>query len=124
MFVLDDEVFPLGIEDEVTITPIGVHGRMAISIGWRHSVRRRWRRYLPLQGNVGASRIRSRRWTSNSRATTSLAGAEFRGRGWIAGAVEVQYTMVPDSLTGGLADIYDEHDLGGFDVRFKIVIGR
>ena len=51
-------------------------------------------------------------------------GAEFRGRGWIAAAVEFQYTFVPDSLTGGLADIYDEHDLGGFDVRFKIVIGR
>ncbi len=53
-----------------------------------------------------------------------LAGAEFRGRGWVAGAVEVQYTLVPDALSRGLADIYDEHDLGGFDVRFKIVIGR
>lgn len=123
VFVLDDEVFPLGIEDEVTITPVEFTG------GWRF----RSTGAIPYVGG-GAGLYQ---FTETSELEDPLekvdeqftsyhlvAGAEFRGRGWIAAAVEFQYTFVPDSLTGGLADIYDEHDLGGFDIRFKIVIGR
>jgi hypothetical protein len=123
VFVLDDEVFPLGIEDEVTIAPTEFTG------GWRF----RSVGAIPYVG-AGAGLYRFKETSEfedplekvDERFTSYhfLAGAEFRTRGWLAGAVEVQYTMVPDSLTGGLADIYDEHDLGGFDVRFKIVIGR
>ena len=123
VFVLDDEVFPLGIEDEVTITPVEFTG------GWRF----RSTGAIPYVGG-GAGLYQ---FTETSEFEDPLekvdeqftsyhlvAGAEFRGRGWIAAAVEFQYTFVPDSLNGGLADIYDEHDLGGFDIRFKIVIGR
>jgi hypothetical protein len=123
VFVLDDEVFPLGIQDEVTITPVEFTG------GWRF----RSTGAIPYIG--GGAGLYQFKETSEfedplekvDEQFTSyhiVAGAEFRGRGWIAAAVEVQYTMVPDSLHGGLADIFDEHDLGGFHVRFKIVIGR
>ena len=121
--VLDDEVFPLGIEDEVTVAPI------EFAAGWRF----RSRGAIPyVGGGVGIYRFKETFEFANpleevDEQFTSyhvLAGAEFRTRGWIAGAVEVQYTMVPDSLAGALANIYDEHDLGGFDMRFKIVIGR
>jgi hypothetical protein len=123
VFVLDDEVFPLGIENEVTITPI------EFTAGWRF----RSRGAIPYVGGGGGiyrlketSEFEDPLETVDEQFTSYhvLAGAEFRGRGWVAGAIEFQYTLVRDSLTGGLADIYDEHDLGGFDLRFKIVIGR
>lgn len=121
--VLDDEVFPLGIEDKVTVAPI------EFTAGWRF----RSRGAIPYAGGgVGVYRFKETFKFANpleevDEQFTSyhvLAGAEFRTRGWIAGAIEVQYTMVPDSLAGALANIYDEHDLGGFDMRFKIVVGR
>jgi hypothetical protein len=123
VFVLDDEVFPLGIENEVTIAPT------EFTAGWRF----RSAGAIPyVGGGAGIYRFKEtsefedplEKVDEQFTSYHVLAGAEFRTRGWLAGAVEVQYTMVPDSLTGGLADIYDEHDLGGFDVRFKIVIGR
>lgn len=123
VFVLDDDVFPLGIENEVTIMPT------EFSAGWRF----RSRGAIPyVGGGAGTYRLKEtsefedplekvdERFTSYH----VLAGAEFRTRGWVAGAIEVQYTIVRDALSGGLADIYDEHDLGGFDLRFKIVVGR
>jgi hypothetical protein len=123
VFVLDDEVFPLGIEDEVTVAPTEFTGgwrfRSAGAIGY-------------VGGGAGIYRFKEtsefedplEKVDEQFTSYHILAGAEFRTRGWLAGAVEVQYTTVPDSLTGSLADLYDEHDLGGFDVRFKIVIGR
>lgn len=123
VFVLDDEVFPLGIENEVTINPIEfTGGGRFMSSGVLSYV----------GGGVGLYRLREtsefedplEKVDEQFTSYHVLAGVEFRSRGWIAGAVEFQYTWVPDSLTGGLADIYDEHDLGGFDVRFKLVIGR
>ena len=123
VFVLDDEVFPLGIENEVTIMPI------EFTAGWRF----RSRGAIPYAGGgAGTYRLKEtsefedplEKVDERFSSYHVLAGAEFRGRGWVAGAVEVQYTLVPDALTGGLAEIYDEHDLGGVAVRFKIVIGR
>jgi hypothetical protein len=123
VFVLDDEVFSLGIEDEVTVQPT------EFSAGYRF---RSGGSIAYVGGGAGLYRFKE---TSEFEDPTEsvdeqftsyhvLAGAEFRGRGWIGAALEVQYTMVPDSLKGGLADIYDEKDLGGFDIRFKIVIGK
>jgi hypothetical protein len=56
-----------------------------------------------------------------------LAGAEVPLRPWLGAAVDAQWTTVPHGLGGsatGLAAVYDEHDLGGFTLRAKIVIGR
>jgi hypothetical protein len=123
VFVLDDEVFPLGIENEVTIAPI------EFTAGWRL----RSRGAIPyVGGGVGLYRLKEtsefedplERVDEQFTSYHVLAGAEFRTRGWLAAAAEFQYTLVPDSLSGGLAEIYDERDLGGFDLRFKIVVGR
>jgi hypothetical protein len=123
VFVLDDEVFPLGIDNEVTIAPV------EFSAGWRF----RSAGAIPyVGGGAGLYRFKE---TSDfadpleqvDEQFTSyhvLAGAEFRTRSLIAAAIEVQYTLVPDSLTGALATIYDEKDLGGLDLRFKIIVGR
>ena len=121
--VLDDEVFPLGIEDEVTVQPT------EFSAGYRF---RSGGTVSYVGGGAGLYRFKetsefeepAERVDEQFTSYHFLAGAEFRTSGWIGAAVEVQYTLVPDSLKGGLADIYDEKDLGGFDIRFKIVIGK
>jgi hypothetical protein len=37
--------------------------------------------------------------------------------------VEVQYSRIDRGLEGGLADAFDEHDLGGVRVRLKVLFG-
>jgi hypothetical protein len=123
VFVLDDEVFPLGIEDKVEIQPTQFSGGYRFRSGTSVAY---------VGGGAGIFRFKetsefedpSERVDEQFTSYHVLAGAEFRGRGWIGAAIEVQYTMVPDSLKGGLADLYNEDDLGGFDIRFKIVIGK
>lgn len=123
VFVLDDEVFPLGIEDEVTVQPTEFTGGYRFRSGATVSY---------VGGGAGIYRFKEtsefeqagERVDEQFTSYHFLAGAEFRTTAWIGAAVEMQYTLVPDSLTGGLADIHDEHDLGGFDIRFKIVIGK
>jgi len=39
-------------------------------------------------------------------------------------ALEVQYTRVPNHLAGGLGDAFNEHDLGGVQVRIKLLVGK
>jgi hypothetical protein len=123
VFVFEDEVFPLGIENTVTITPL------TVSAGARF----RSRGAVPyVGGGVGVYRFKETSEFEDpleaiDEQFTSyhvLGGVEWRTRSWIAAAFEVQYTLVPDSLEGGLAEIYDERDLGGLDFRFKIVLGR
>ena len=64
--------------------------------------------------------------TSNLQATSYhvQAAAEWHKRGLLATAVELQYTWVPNALTGGVAGSVGERDLGGVQVRVKILLGR
>jgi hypothetical protein len=123
VFVLDDEVFPLGIEDTITIVPISA------TAGFRL----RSRGVVPyVGGGVGVYRFQetsefedpAEKIEEDFKSFHILGGAEWRTRSWWAAAFEIQYTFVPDSLEGGLAEIFDERDLGGLDLRFKLVIGR
>jgi hypothetical protein len=123
VFVQDDEVFPLGIEDTVTITP------MTATAGFRF----RSRGAVPyVGGGAGIYRFKEtsefedplERVDEQFTSYHVLGGVEWRTRSWLAAAFEVQFTVVPDALEGGLAEIYEEHDLGGLDLRFKIVVGR
>ena len=50
----------------------------------------------------------------------ALGGVEFR-RGRLATAVEAQYTIVPDALNGGVAELFGEDNLGGFQIRLKLL---
>jgi hypothetical protein len=122
-FVLDDEVFPLGIPETVTIVPV------SFTFGYRMPARNT---YPYFGGGAGAYYFKE---TSDFALPEEdidtrfasyhlVGGVEFRGRSWIAAAVEVQYTFVPNSLSGPIPEAFDEDDLGGLEVRFKMVFGR
>ena len=56
-----------------------------------------------------------------------LGGAELPISRFVATAAEVEWATVPDALgtdPNSVAAAFDEHDLGGFTFRVKIVIGR
>jgi opacity protein-like surface antigen len=122
-FVLDGEVFPLGIADTITIVPL------SFTAGYRFPAQSA----VPYVGG-GAGRLLFKETSEFADLSEEvderflsyhvLAGVEWRSRSAVAAAFEVQYTLVPDSLTGPLADAFDEHDLGGLEARFKIVFGR
>jgi hypothetical protein len=124
VFVNKSDVFKLGIADTVRIVPFFLTG------GYRHAAGR-----STAYAGVGAGRY-SYRETSDfadpdenvDEHFTSyhvLGGVEFGGLPWLRGAVEVQYTTVPDAFgTSGAAKAFDEHNLGGIQIRFKILAGR
>jgi hypothetical protein len=123
VFVLDDEVFALGIRDTITIVPISA------TVGYRF----RAPGGIPYVGaGVGVHLFKETSDFADPAENTDerfasyhfLAGSEFRARAWLGVAFEAQFTLVPDSLDGALAEIYDEHDLGGFELRVKVVLGR
>jgi hypothetical protein len=46
---------------------------------------------------------------------------------WLAAAIEAQWTAVPNAFgtePTSVGALYNEHDLGGFTTRIKIVVGR
>lgn len=121
--VVDREVFRLGIPDTVTMTPI------TLSAGWR-LVRDGATPYM----GAGTGKIFYRETSSFADADENvderftsyhiLGGVEFRN-GWVATAFEVQYSRVPDALgVGGASAAFEERDLGGFEGRVKILLGR
>jgi len=123
VFVSEDEVFKLGIRDTVTIVPVSFTG------GYRF----RGTRSIPyVGGGVGAYVFReqaafdeaSENVERNFASYHALGGVEWRGRSSVAFAAEAQYTFVPNALAGPPADSFNEHNLGGFEVRVKVVFGR
>lgn len=124
VFVLNGQVFPLGIPDTVTLVPI------LGTAGYRRHVSRQWS--VVAGGGLGRYFFRETS-TVNAVAdtfTTHAASYHVRGdlewhpRGLAAAAAEIQYTWVPRALSSRLATSFDEHDLGGIQVRFKILFGR
>lgn len=124
VFVLDGEIFPLGVRDTVRIVPV------TISAGYRHG----GRNIVPyFGGGVGQYFYRETSDFSDPSENISdrfssyhvLAGVEFGGRSVLRTSVEVQLTTVPDALgTTGASAAFDEHNLGGVVVRLKILAGR
>ena len=53
-------------------------------------------------------------------------GIEIRtGYSWIAPAVEAKFTTVPDALgSEGTAAAFEETNLGGWQLQFKVLVGR
>lgn len=124
VFVMNDEVFRLGIRDTVQITPI------VFTAGYRHM----GRRMAPYVG-VGAGRYFYKETSDfadpsenvDERFTSyhALAGVEFSTSSqWLRAAVEVQVTTVPKALNSGTAAAFDEHNLGAVQVRIKLLAGR
>lgn len=129
VFVEDNEVFPLGIDMKVGITPIEV------SAGYRFRGGGRNRNVIPyLGGGIGWHRYTE---TSEFAATGEdvkktftgyhiLGGAEYRMGRMFAIAGEAQWTTIPDVLSGvsSAADAFGESNLGGFGFHVRFVVGR
>jgi opacity protein-like surface antigen len=123
VFVMDNQVFKLGVPVSITLTP------MAVTSGWRfvHD------RATPYVG-AGIGRIRYEESFRFADATENvdarftsyhvLGGVEVRN-GWVATAFEVEYSRVPDALgIGGASAAFQESDLGGLVARVRVLVGR
>jgi len=56
-----------------------------------------------------------------------VGGLEMPLQRWMALAAEAQYASVPNALgkdPSGVSSVYNEHNLGGFTFRMKVVVGR
>ncbi len=121
-FVLDDQVFRLGIEDVVTVVPIsmtlGYHfGRSPVArpfagAGFGVFLFREHADFA--QGGEDLS--------ENFGSLHVLGGVDLVRRRRISTAVEGRYTWVRDSIgEGGVSAGFDETDLGGFTIKVKVL---
>jgi hypothetical protein len=130
VFVDDGEVFPLGIEMEVRMTPVELTG------GYRFQRRVRPRSAIPfVGGGIGWHRYSE---TSDfaqpgddvdERFTGYhvLGGVEFRMSRWFGVTGEAQWTTISDALgsdVSSASELYGESNLGGLGFRVRFVIGK
>lgn len=127
VFVLNNQVYPLNIPTEITVTPLEV------SIGWRFRIRK-----LPkLTPYLGGGFTTMKYQETSDFATDAenvdenfsgyhlLGGAEYKIMRWLGVAGEGAWTTVPDAIgASGVSKAFNETDLGGASFRFKIIIGR
>jgi hypothetical protein len=124
VFVHADEVFPLGIPIEITMTPIDA------VIGWRTPQGR----VTPFFGG-GATFMRYQETSDFAEASEDtdeskvgfiiLAGAEVSLARWIHLRGDVRYRQVTGILgAGGASAAFEEDRLGGVGIAAKLVIGR
>ena len=129
VFVQDNEVFPLGIDTKVGITPIEV------SAGYRFQPRGRKRNVIPyLGGGLGWHRYTETSDFADASENVSktftgyhvLGGAEYRMGRTFAIAGEGQWTAIPNALSGvsSAADAFGESNLGGIGFLVRFVVGR
>jgi outer membrane protein W len=125
VIVFEDEVFPLGLSNTVTITPVTFTG------GYRFRSTTAMVPYVG--GGVGVYRFREESEFSEPDEQVddsftsyhALAGVEYAVSRWLFTAFEVRYTTVPDSLGApGVSGDFNESNLGGFSVGVKLMIGR
>lgn len=132
----DQEIFPLGIPLEVTLTPLEITG------GWRyrHCPRPKGRpvvcrpSVIPYVGG-GFSSYRYQETSDQSIAEDDvderfagfhlLGGVEYRAMPWLAVGGELAWSSIADALgEGGVSAAFNETDLGGLTMRLKVSIGR
>jgi hypothetical protein len=124
VFVSDGEVFKLGIRDTVRIVPVSMTvsyreraGRFAYYAGGGFGM------YLYKEDSDFADPAEniSERFTSYH----VVGGVELGSLSVLKTAFEVQYTTVPDALgTSGASKSFGENNLGGLQVRVKLLVGR
>jgi opacity protein-like surface antigen len=123
VFVVDDEVFPLGIANTLSITPLMAAGGFAFRA-------RRFTSYVG--GGVGAYFLRESSDFADDSDNVSQTNAAYRVLGGVqwpiakhySVGVELQYTTVPDALSGGVAAAFDERNLGGLQLNARFGFGR
>ena len=121
-----DEVFPLGIRNTITVTPIQV------TAGYRQVAPSGLAGYLGAGGGVHLYKEESEFALPQDNIDEKFAsyhilgGAEWPLWLWLWVGGEGQWTWVPNALgEGGVsaARFFDENDLGGFTLRLKVSVG-
>jgi hypothetical protein len=124
VFVSDGRVFKLGIADTVRIVPV------FLTVAYREQAGR-----VTGYGGGGIGRYTYRETSDfadpsenvdeHFRSYHVVGGFEIAGLQWLRTAIEVQYTTVPKALgTSGASAAFNEHNLGGVQLRIKILAGR
>ncbi len=124
VFVFENQIFQLGITNTVTVTPIlftvgyrqpsveNVVGYVGAGVGWT-----RFEEQADLADpslNVDESKI----------GYHVLGGVEYPLTRWLWIGGEGQWSYVPDVLgNDGISASFEEDDLGGFTIRFKVSVG-
>ena len=128
VFVFEDEVFPLGIDQKLKLTTLAING------GYRFG--RPASRITPYLGAGVVVAFYSERATGttggeddsvseNGAGGQGLGGVEFRISRWVAAAVEGRYRYIPGIIgDAGVSREFSEDNLGGGSVAVKIVFGR
>ena len=134
VFVFEGQVFDLNVPTTITVTPLEV------TIGYRFTrpppragTRRRvvpyagggvgWHKYHETSGHSTDTDDVSRTFTGYH----VLGGADVPMTKWIAAAAEAQWASVPNALGNdphAVSSLYNEHNLGGFTFRMKVIVGR
>jgi len=123
--VSDGDVFPLGIDDEVTVNPF------TISAGYRFRANHQMVSYVG--GGFGSYQYKetsefadpSENVDERHTSYHALGGVEYGVGSWTFVAFEVRYTSVPDALGApGVSGEFDETNLGGFSLAFRVLVGR
>ena len=123
VFVFDGTVFKLGIPDTVTLTPL------RLTAGYRFARRGLvpyaaggiGRYFLWEESPLGEPADKVKQQITSYHL---IGGVEVHKSEWITTAVEVQYSHLPNSLSSDLSTIFNEHNLGGTEVRIKFVVGK
>jgi opacity protein-like surface antigen len=125
VFELDGEVYPLGVKDTVTVTPLTAIGGMRVL--------QRGRLAVHVGAGIGSCSFKE---TSDfeddsegvDESFTSyhlIAGAEYRIHRFVAVGLECHYTSVPNAIgQGGVSAVFDETNLGGVGVQLKLLVGK
>lgn len=122
-FVNSGQVFPLGIEDVVTVIPVTAR------FGYQFLRRSPARPYAG--AGIGVHIFRERAEFAQAgddvseqfRSFHVVGGVEFLTRRHFSTAVEAQYTAVRDAIgTGGVSNVFNENDLGGLTIRVKLLV--
>src|SRR5262245_17265994 len=135
VFVFQDQVFKLNESDRITVTPF------QLSAGYRFLGRRTARptrpaRFTPYAGG-GVGWYRFSETSAHSTAdedekTTNagyhvLAGVETPIRKWMAAGVDGRWSFVPNAFgdsASSVASLFDEHNLGGFTLSVRVIVGQ
>ena len=136
VFVFQDQVFKLNERDTITVTPFQVSAAYRFIRRPRPGRVTRSARFTPYAGG-GIGWYRFSETSAHSTAdedekTTNagyhvLAGVETPVRRWMAAAIDAQWSIVPNALgdsASSVARLYDEHDLGGFTLSVRIIVGQ
>jgi hypothetical protein len=116
------EVFRLGIPDTITIVPL------TFTVAYRLS---RGNSGPYVGGGVGRYFYKEQSTFADPSENVDQQFTSYHVRGgyeWQDGilstAFELQYSHVPNALEGGAAAAFNEHNLGGVQVRVKVMVGK